>query len=111
VSNFQYIKKFFFFKKKKPHRNLLLSILLYKKDAYGSGANEILISNILKDRRDEVFICTKFGIVRDSNVKYVGVTNVSGKPEYARQACENSLKRLGVDCIDLYYQHRVDPET
>ncbi|PKK58960.1 aldo/keto reductase [Rhizophagus irregularis] len=80
-------------------------------DAYGCGANEILISKILKDRRDEVFICTKFGIVRDSNVKFVGVSNVSGKPEYARQACENSLKRLEIDCIDLYYQHRVDPET
>ncbi|PKB97255.1 Aldo/keto reductase [Rhizophagus irregularis] len=65
-------------------------------DAYGCGANEILISKILKDRRDEVFIC---------------VSNVSGKPEYARQACENSLKRLEIDCIDLYYQHRVDPET
>ncbi|CAB5130742.1 unnamed protein product [Rhizophagus irregularis] len=58
-------------------------------DAYGCGANEILISKILKDR----------------------VSNVSGKPEYARQACENSLKRLEIDCIDLYYQHRVDPET
>ncbi|CAG8750163.1 19688_t:CDS:2, partial [Rhizophagus irregularis] len=77
----------------------------------GCGANEILISKILKDRRDEVFICTKFGIVRNSNVKFVGVSNVSGKPEYARQACENSLKRLEIDCIDLYYQHRVDPET
>ncbi|POG60212.1 aldo/keto reductase [Rhizophagus irregularis DAOM 181602=DAOM 197198] len=65
-----------------------------------SVPNEILISKILKDRRDEVFICTKFG-----------VSNVSGKPEYARQACENSLKRLEIDCIDLYYQHRVDPET
>ena len=77
----------------------------------GRGANEILISKILKDRRDEVFICTKFGIVRVPNAKYVGVASVSGKPEYARQACENSLKRLEVDCIDLYYQQRVDPET
>jgi aryl-alcohol dehydrogenase-like predicted oxidoreductase len=58
-----------------------------------------------------VFICTKFGIVRDPNVKYVGISNVSGKPEYVRKACEDSLKRLGIDCIDLYYQHRVDPET
>ncbi|GBC06853.1 hypothetical protein RclHR1_00710004 [Rhizophagus clarus] len=81
-------------------------------DAYGIGANEILISKILKDRRDEVFICTKFGIVRDQdpNVKFVG-SKVSGKPEYVRKACDASLKRLGIDCIDLYYQHRVDPDT
>ncbi|RGB44246.1 aldo/keto reductase [Rhizophagus diaphanus] len=77
-------------------------------DAYGSGANEILISKVLKDRRDDVFICTKFGIVRDPNVQN---SNVSGKPEYVRKACDISLKRLGIDCIDLYYQHRVDPDT
>jgi aryl-alcohol dehydrogenase-like predicted oxidoreductase len=58
-----------------------------------------------------VFLCTKFGIVRDPNVKYIGVSNVSGTPEYVRQACENSLKRLGTDYVDLYYQHRVDPNT
>jgi len=60
-----------------------------------------------------VFICTKFGIIRDQNpnVKYFGITKVSGKPEYVRKACEDSLKRLGIDCIDLYYQHRVDPDT
>ena len=78
------------------------------KDLYGFGANEILLSKVLKDHRNEVFICTKFGVLRDSNGDFKGV---SGKPEYVRQACENSLKRLGVDQIDLYYQHRVDPNT
>ncbi|GBB84293.1 hypothetical protein RclHR1_10900001 [Rhizophagus clarus] len=81
-------------------------------DAYGIGANEILISKVLKDRREEVFICTKFGIIRDRdpNAKFKGITKISGKPEYARKACEDSLKRLGIDCIDLYYQHRMDPD-
>ncbi|CAB5163574.1 unnamed protein product [Rhizophagus irregularis] len=76
-------------------------------DLYGSGANEILLSKVLKERRNEVFLCTKFAFSRGPN----GEFNVSGKPEYVRQACENSLKRLGVDYIDLYYQHRVDPNT
>ncbi|PKC60321.1 oxidoreductase [Rhizophagus irregularis] len=73
-------------------------------DIYGNGANEILLSKVLKDKRDKVFLCTKFGGLRDSNGAFLGV---SGKPEYVRQACERSLKRLGVDYIDLYYQHRV----
>ncbi|GES74885.1 aldo/keto reductase [Rhizophagus clarus] len=77
-------------------------------DIYGSGANEILLSKVLKDNRDKVFLCTKFGSVRDSNGAFIGV---SGKPEYVHQACERSLKRLGVDYIDLYYQHRMDPDT
>jgi aryl-alcohol dehydrogenase-like predicted oxidoreductase len=64
--------------------------------------NELLISQALKENRDKVFICTKFGIVPNG---------VSGKPEYVRQSCEGSLKRLGVDYIDLYYLHRVDPNT
>ncbi|GBB99718.1 hypothetical protein RclHR1_03600014 [Rhizophagus clarus] len=76
-------------------------------DIYGSGANEILLSKVLKERRNEVFLCTKFALSRGPN----GEFNLSGKPEYVRQACENSLKRLGVDYIDLYYQHRVDPNT
>ncbi|CAB4435727.1 unnamed protein product [Rhizophagus irregularis] len=76
-------------------------------DIYDNGANEILLSKVLKDRRNEVFLCTKFGIVRGPN----GEFSVSGKPEYVHQSCENSLKRLGVDYIDLYYQHRVDPNT
>jgi aryl-alcohol dehydrogenase-like predicted oxidoreductase len=75
---------------------------------YGVGANEILLSKVLKERRDEVFLCTKCGVVR---VPSGEVKGISGKPEYIRQACENSLKRLGVDCIDLYYQHRIDPNT
>ncbi|CAB4435783.1 unnamed protein product [Rhizophagus irregularis] len=76
-------------------------------DLYGSGANEILLSKVLKERRNEVFICTKFAFSRGPN----GEFKISGKPEYVRQACDNSLKRLGVNCIDLYYQHRVDPNT
>ena len=75
---------------------------------YGVGANEILLSKVLKDSRDDVFLCTKFGVMRDSNGAFLGV---SGSPEYVRQSCENSLKRLGVDYNDLYYQHRVDPNT
>ena len=75
---------------------------------YGNGANEILLSKVLKDHRNEVFICTKFGVIRDENGQFKGV---SGKPEYVRQSCEKSLKRLGVDQIDLYYQHRIDPNT
>ncbi|EXX77273.1 aldo/keto reductase [Rhizophagus irregularis DAOM 181602=DAOM 197198] len=74
---------------------------------YGSGANEILLSKVLKERRNEVFLCTKFAFSRGPNGEY----NISGKPEYVRQACENSLRRLGVNYIDLYYQHRVDPNT
>jgi aryl-alcohol dehydrogenase-like predicted oxidoreductase len=85
-----------------------LQIFLCVKDIYGNGANEILLSKVLKDKRDKVFLCTKFGTLRDSNGAFIGV---SGKPEYVRQACERSLKRLGVDYIDLYYQHRMDPNT
>ena len=77
---------------------------------YGSGANEVLLSKLLKDRRKEVFLCTKFGVVREPHLK-IGEFKVSGRPEYVRQSCENSLKRLGIDYIDLYYQHRVDPDT
>ncbi|PKC72605.1 aldo/keto reductase [Rhizophagus irregularis] len=76
-------------------------------DLYGSGANEILLSKVLKERRNEVFLCTKFAFSLGPN----GEISILGKPEYVRQACENSLKRLGVDYIDLYYQHRVDPNT
>ncbi|PKY57851.1 Aldo/keto reductase [Rhizophagus irregularis] len=72
------------------------------------GDNEILLSKVLKDRRNEVFLCSKFGIVIEPNGEFKGI---SGTPEYVHQACENSLKRLGVDYIDLYYQHRVDPNT
>eukprot|EP00160_Parvularia_atlantis_P015182 Unigene4208_Nuclearia_a/m.12796 Unigene4208_Nuclearia_a/g.12796 ORF Unigene4208_Nuclearia_a/g.12796 Unigene4208_Nuclearia_a/m.12796 type:complete len:334 (+) Unigene4208_Nuclearia_a:33-1034(+) len=78
-------------------------------DIYGPFKNEILLGQVLKMRRREVFLCTKFGIVRDpANPSFRAV---SGKPEYVRKACEASLQRLGVDCIDLYYQHRVDKDT
>lgn len=78
-------------------------------DIYGPFKNEELVGRAIKGRRDKLIIATKFGIVRDpANPKLRGV---SGKPEYVRNACEASLKRLGVDYIDLYYQHRVDPNT
>jgi len=71
------------------------------------GPNEELVSKFLKERRNEVFLCTKFGVLVDQT----GIRGVSGEPGYVRQACERSLKRLGVDSIDLYYQHRIDPNT
>src|SRR5712664_411162 len=77
-------------------------------DAYGPFKNEELVGRAIKGRRDQVVIATKFGIVRGPNGERLGI---SGKPEYVRQACEGSLRRLGVDYIDLYYQHRVDPEV
>ena len=77
-------------------------------DMYGSGANEQLVGRALKDRRDEAFLATKFAIKRGEGGSFTGV---SGRPEYVREACDASLKRLGVDHIDLYYQHRVDPEV
>jgi aryl-alcohol dehydrogenase-like predicted oxidoreductase len=77
-------------------------------DMYGRGANEELVGKALRGRRERVFLATKFGIVRTDEP-----TNraIDGKPEYVRAACDASLKRLGVDVIDLYYQHRVDPGT
>ncbi|KAG2172714.1 hypothetical protein INT43_000061 [Umbelopsis isabellina] len=77
-------------------------------DMYGCGRNEDLIGKILPSQRDKVFICTKFGNVRGPNGEFLGV---NGKPDYVRQQCDISLKRLNIDCIDLYYQHRVDPNT
>jgi len=78
-------------------------------DMYGIGDNEVLIGNTIRGRRDEVFLATKFGNVRaKDNPNY---WTISGKPEYVRAACDASLKRLGTDHIDLYYQHRVDPQT
>ena len=78
-------------------------------DMYGPYKNEELVGRAIKGRRKEVVLATKFGIVRDpvNNM----VRSISGKPDYVRQACDASLKRLGVDVIDLYYQHRVDPGT
>ncbi len=75
-------------------------------DMYGIGENEILVGKAIKTRRHEVFLATKFGIVRSANDP--NIRGVNGRPEYVRAACEASLLRLGVDTIDLYYQHRVD---
>jgi aryl-alcohol dehydrogenase-like predicted oxidoreductase len=76
---------------------------------YGPHTNEQLLGRALRGHREQVIIATKFGILRDpARPEFRGI---SGKPDYVRQACEASLRRLGVDVIDLYYQHRVDPET
>jgi aryl-alcohol dehydrogenase-like predicted oxidoreductase len=77
-------------------------------DMYGWGKNEELVGRAIKDRRGEVFLATKFGNVRGPNGEFLGV---KGDPEYVRSACDASLRRLGVDVIDLYYQHRVDPNV
>jgi len=74
-------------------------------DMYGAGHNERLIGRALKDRRDEAFLATKFAVKRGEDGSWLGL---SGRPEYVHEACDASLKRLGVDHIDLYYQHRVD---
>lgn len=77
-------------------------------DMYGPWTNERLIGAALRDRRDEAIIATKFGVVRDEKGGFLGV---NGTPEYVRSACDASLERLGIDTIDLYYQHRVDSST
>jgi aryl-alcohol dehydrogenase-like predicted oxidoreductase len=77
-------------------------------DVYGIGHNEELLGRALEGRREKVFLATKFGNVRGSDGSFLGV---NGAPAYVRSACEVSLKRLGVETIDLYYQHRVDPNT
>jgi aryl-alcohol dehydrogenase-like predicted oxidoreductase len=74
-------------------------------DMYGVGRNEELVGKAIRDRRDQVFLATKFGNVRGPNGEFLGVR---GDPQYVREACEASLARLGVEVIDLYYQHRVD---
>ena len=92
------------------HRALELGVnFLDTADVYGYGDNEILVGNAIRGHRDQVFLATKFAIVRDRSNPHV--RGVNGKPEYVRAACEASLKRLGVEMIDLYYQHRVDPNT
>jgi aryl-alcohol dehydrogenase-like predicted oxidoreductase len=80
--------------------------LLDTADMYGPFLNEELVGKAIKGRREQAFIATKFGIVRDASDP--GVRGISGRPEYVHSACDASLKRLGIDCIDLYYQHRVD---
>ena len=83
--------------------------LLDTADMYGPHTNEQLVGRAIKGRREQAFIATKFGIVRDpANPQARGV---SGRPDYLRAACEGSLKRLGIETIDLYYQHRVDPNV
>ena len=91
------------------HRALDLGIdFLDTADMYGIGRNETLVGSAVRDRRARVVLATKFGNVRGSDGSFLGV---NGKPDYVRSACEASLKRLGVEVIDLYYQHRVDPAT
>ncbi|MCD6675392.1 MAG: aldo/keto reductase [Burkholderiaceae bacterium] len=82
--------------------------LLDTADSYASGANEAFVGRCIQGRRDDVIIGTKFGHIRDANGAYRGV---SGYPDYVREACHASLRRLGVDTIDLYFQHRVDPKV
>ena len=92
------------------HRALELGVTFFDtSDIYGPHTNELLVGKALAGRRDEAVIATKFGIVRDPDDP--ARRGVNGRPEYVRAACEGSLARLGVDHIDLYYQHRVDPET
>jgi aryl-alcohol dehydrogenase-like predicted oxidoreductase len=87
------------------HRALDLGVtFLDTADVYGLGHNEELVGEAIRDRRDGVVLATKFSIVRDGDQQ-----RIDGRPDYVRQACDASLRRLGIDHIDLYYQHRVDP--
>jgi aryl-alcohol dehydrogenase-like predicted oxidoreductase len=91
------------------HRSIELGVdFLDTADMYGIGKNEELVGRAIRDRRDKVVLATKFGNVRGADGSFKGI---NGKPEYVRSACEASLRRLGIDVIDLYYQHRVDPQT
>ena len=91
------------------HRALELGIFfLDTADMYGVGKNEELVGKAIKGKRDKIFLATKFGNVRGPNGEFLGI---NGKPEYIHSACDASLKRLGIDVIDLYYQHRVDPNV
>lgn len=91
------------------HRAIELGVtFLDTADMYGCGENERLIGRAIADRRDQVILATKFGNVRDEKGAFIGV---NGTPEYVRSACDASLQRLGIEMIDLYYQHRVDPDT
>lgn len=91
------------------HRAIELGVtFIDTADMYGSGHNEQLVGRALRGRRDQVILATKFGNVRGPGGSFLGV---DGRPEYVRQCCDASLQRLGVERIDLYYQHRVDPKT
>ncbi len=92
------------------HRALELGVtLLDTADMYGAGANERLVGRAIADRRDQVVLATKFGVVRDPDSQER--LGISGRPEYVVKACDASLRRLEVEHIDLYYQHRVDPDV
>ncbi|HET8562789.1 MAG TPA: aldo/keto reductase [Candidatus Binatia bacterium] len=91
------------------HRAIELGITLFDtSDAYGNGHNEELVGRAIKGKRNSLVLCTKFGNIRDAKGQPSGI---DGRPEYVPAACEASLKRLGVDVIDLYYLHRVDPNV
>jgi aryl-alcohol dehydrogenase-like predicted oxidoreductase len=92
------------------HRALELGInFLDTADIYGPYTNEQLLGKAIRGRREQVILATKFGIIRDPNNPQA--RGINGKPDYVRRSCEGSLRRLGTDHIDLYYQHRVDPNT
>lgn len=91
------------------HRSLELGInFLDTADMYGVGKNEILVGKAIKGKRDQFIVATKFGNVRGADGSFLGV---KGTPEYLKKCCDESLKRLDIDVIDLYYQHRVDPNV
>jgi aryl-alcohol dehydrogenase-like predicted oxidoreductase len=91
------------------HRAIALGVTMFDSaDMYGPFTNERLLGRAIKDYRDKVIVATKFGNVRSENGQFLGI---SGEPKYVHQACDASLQRLGVDVIDLYYQHRVDPSV
>ena len=92
------------------HRALELGITFFDTaDVYGPHTNEELVGRVLKAHSDQVVLATKFGILRDPQKQQF--RGISGKSDYVKKSCEGSLRRLQVDCIDLYYQHRVDPDT
>ena len=92
------------------HRAIELGITFFDTaDMYGPHTNEELVGRAIKGKRNQIFIATKFGIVRDS--ENPAMRGINGRPDYVRECVEGSLKRLGIETIDLYYQHRVDPDT
>jgi aryl-alcohol dehydrogenase-like predicted oxidoreductase len=94
------------------HRSLDLGCnFLDTSDMYGPHTNERLVGRAIKDRREQVFLASKFGIKLEQGEDGMPVRSIDGRPEYVRSACDGSLQRLGVEHIDLYYQHRVDPNT
>ncbi len=91
------------------HRAIELGVNFFDTaDMYGPWTNEMLVGKAIADRRDKVVVATKFGVMRNEKGEYLGI---NGQPDYVRSACDASLKRMGLDYIDLYYQHRVDPNV